>query len=299
VRRFLLPLGLLCAVVAAIVVGALEPWKSHEREHELEWIEAFAAWSDRIDTAYFDANDAVASKCASAFSAEVGEAPKRLRRAKQLALEGCAALRRSIDSGDLDDADDWYALRDDVIADLSDRRAAVAAPTRSAELEAAARPYAGRDPIVLCWSDKQWDELSEEWALISVDELWPIGFADPNTGQIHLAPEICGPLGRFFGGNYAPHLNEESLDLAIALVTLAHEAEHLRSPEASEADVECVAMQRVRDLVQTEGRSESYIKLMGGLALDVAYPNNPPKYRTKRCHDGGALDIRPETTVWP
>jgi hypothetical protein len=190
-------------------------------------------------------------------------------------------------------------VRDAVLADLTDRRALVASPKRSPELAAEATPLAGTRPEVLCWSSRNWDELAEEWRLIRVDELWPIGFADRATGRIHLAPQICDPLHRFFGSNYAPKLNAESLDLATALVTLAHEAEHLRSPEASEAEVECVAIQRVRDLVRAAGRPRSYENLMAGLAWDVGYPDVPPEYRTAQCHDGGGLDVRPGTSVWP
>jgi hypothetical protein len=82
-------------------------------------------------------------------------------------------------------------------------------------------------------------------------------------------------------------------------VTLAHEAEHLRSPDASEADVECVAIQRVRDLVRAAGRSPSYQELMAGLAWDVGYPDLPEDYRTAACRDGSKLDVRPETSIWP
>lgn len=38
---------------------------------------------------------------------------------------------------------------------------------------------------------------------------------------------------------------------------------------------------------------------MSGLAWDVGYPNELPEYRTESCHDGGRLDVRPETTIWP
>jgi hypothetical protein len=94
-------------------------------------------------------------------------------------------------------------------------------------------------------------------------------------------------------------LNEESLGLAYALVVLAHEAEHLRSPDADEAAVECVAIQRVRDLVRDAGRGAAYQELMAGLAWEVGYPDMPPEYRTARCHDGSELDVRPDTDVWP
>jgi hypothetical protein len=138
-------------------------------------------------------------------------------------------------------------------------------------------------------------ERERELAWLEALAAWMAG----DTGTIDLAPETCEPLHRFFGGDYAPDLNEASFDLAIALVTLAHEAEHLRRHEASEADVECVAIQRVRDLVRAAGRAKPYEDLMAGLAWDVGYPGVPPEYWTARCRDGSRLDVRPATTVWP
>ena len=29
------------------------------------------------------------------------------------------------------------------------------------------------------------------------------------------------------------------------------------------------------------------------------YPRNPPGYRTQLCHDGGPLDLNPESDRWP
>jgi hypothetical protein len=45
--------------------------------------------------------------------------------------------------------------------------------------------------------------LSEEWSMVKVDELWPIGFADQERSRIHLAPYVCNPLQRFFSSDYA------------------------------------------------------------------------------------------------
>ncbi len=299
-RTLFVTLGLLVVTAALISLAAWEPWKSREREHEVAWIEAYAAWSDRIDAGLSSGDYLPGAECEEEYAREVGDPPGRLAAAAEIVLAGCKRLRNSIAASDLQaGSEEWYSVRDAVLADLTDRRARVASPERSPELAAQAASLAGTHPEVLCWSSTNWHELAEEWSLIQVDELWPIGFADQEGGRIHLAPEICGPLHRFFSGSYAPNLNDDSLVLATALVTLAHEAEHLRSPEFTEAQVECVAIQRVRDLVRASGRKRSYEDLMTGLAWDVGYPNVPPEYRTAECHDGGALDVRPETSVWP
>ena len=299
-RTLLVPIGLLLVIGAVIAVAAWEPWRSHEREHEVDWLTAYAAWSDRIDAGLADGDNAPGANCEKAYAEEVGKPPPRLAPAARIALSGCRQLQHALDdSVPSVGGSEWHGVRNAILVDLTDRRTRASAPDRSPELAAQAAPLAAEDPEVLCWSSTNWEELSEEWRLIRVDELWPIGFADLQGGRIHLAPQICGPLHRFFGGDYAPSLNLQSLELAIALVTLAHEAEHLRSPAATEAQVECVAIQRVRDLVRSAGRSASYEDLMTGLAWDVGYPNVPPSYRTAECHDGSELDVRPNTSEWP
>jgi hypothetical protein len=99
----------------------------------------------------------------------------------------------------------WYETRRRVIGHLIERRRKSAQPDASAELARRAAPLAGRErPRAYCWSSAEWDELNEEWRLVIDDELWLLGFADPDTDSIHLAPEVCDPLQRFFGGDYAP-----------------------------------------------------------------------------------------------
>lgn len=296
--RLLLPVGFLALFAAVLAVAAWEPWASQERERELAWLEAYAAWSDRIDAGLDGGDSYAAANCAETYAAEVGEPPARLAGAGRIALAGCRRLSRSVTSTS-GDPGGWGDVRHEVLADLTERRTEAAAPARSRELAVRAAPLADTRPEVLCWTSADWDELNEEWQLIDLGEFWVVGFADADTDRVHLAPHVCDPLHRFFGSDYAPNLNEESLVLAEALVTLAHEAEHLRSPDAPEADVECVAIQRVRDLVRAAGRGQAYEDLMTGLAWDVGYPDVPPEYRTARCEDGGELDVRPATTVFP
>jgi hypothetical protein len=134
-------------------------------------------------------------------------------------------------------------------------------------------------------------ERTEHW--------WPAGFADTNSNRAHLSSHVCRPLSRFVYGEYAPFGNTQSLELAEALVVFAHEAEHLYDPRASEARVECLAMQDVRELVIRSGRSRSYASEMAGLAYDIAYPGLDGTYKSRHCRDGGRLDRHPDSKVWP
>jgi hypothetical protein len=159
---------------------------------------------------------------------------------------------------------------------------------------------AGRKVQVRCWSEDDWEIVSAEWrAMTDRKEWWPLGFADTNSNRAHLSSQVCRPLALFAYGRYAPFGNTESLQLAEALVVFAHEAEHLYDPKASEARVECLAMQHVRGLVTRSGRSRSYSNEMAALAYEIAYPRLDSTYRSRHCRNGGLLDRHPGSKVWP
>lgn len=290
--------GLLTAV--ALVLGAWV-WAAggDERQRELEWLRALAAWSDRIDERIDGSDLYPAANCSDSYAIQVGEPPERLKEADRRARLACRSLSRWVQTDDDWPPAHWPQLRDDVIGVLTERRRPDSA-TESAELVHYATPLAHvDDPEVYCWNAGGWAALNEEWEVVESDEFRLDGFADPVGGTIDLAAYVCDPLHRFFGGDYTPNLNEASLELAAALVTLAHEAEHLRRPKAEEDAVECVALQRARDLVRAAGRGRPYQELMAGLAWDVAYPDMPDDYRTSRCRNGGPYDVRPQSAVWP
>jgi hypothetical protein len=159
---------------------------------------------------------------------------------------------------------------------------------------------AGHRVQLNCWSEDDWEVVSAEWqGQGGREDWWPAGFADPNTNSAHLSSHVCRPLSRFVYGRYEPFGNTQSLELAEALVVLAHEAEHLYDPKASEARVECLAMQHVREIVTQSGRSGSYANEMAGLAYEIAYPHLDSAYRSRHCRNGGRLDRHPDSNVWP
>jgi hypothetical protein len=171
--------------------------------------------------------------------------------------------------------------------------------THERDLSKHAASIAGRRAEVNCWPEASWTPLVDHFQLIVRDEFWLAGLASPASGRIDLAPTVCEPLRMFFRGNYSPILNLQSFELAEAIVVLAHEAEHLRTPAESEAVVECHALQRVRSLVRRAGRRSGYQNEMAGLAWDVGYPQQLADYRTRLCRDGGGLDLHPRSTIWP
>jgi hypothetical protein len=153
---------------------------------------------------------------------------------------------------------------------------------------------------VRCWSERDWEVVSAEWEKVTDQEhWWAAGFADTSSYRAHLAPQVCRPLALFTYGRYAPYGNTESYELAEALVVFAHEAEHLYDPKASEARVECLALQHVRGLVTRSGRSRAYANELAELAYHIAYPRLDSKYHSRHCRNGGRLDRNPDSAVWP
>jgi hypothetical protein len=94
------------------------------------------------------------------------------------------------------------------------------------------------------------------------------------------------------------------LDSAFAVAVLMHEAAHLDEDcltglAGAEARAECWAAQRVRPAARRVG-------VPGGVARDLASafseevdPTLHARSRAPLCRNGGPLDVRPSSDVWP
>src|SRR5207237_1218081 len=105
-----------------------------------------------------------------------------------------------------------------------------------------ATELAGRPTEARCWSPRDWDvvvhELHAFYGEAADREL--AGFAEPaisRSARIHLAPYVCSELSLAH-----PSL---TVDLSFAVDVIAHESQHIFSPNGSEADTECASMQRI------------------------------------------------------
>jgi hypothetical protein len=283
-RKLVAPVALLAVTAGVLALFVWSPWQSRTRDHELEWLRAYASWSD-------DVEGSSREECTAALAREVGAPPSdRLRPAADIAREACAG------PGEPEHLQD---VRWRVRSSLIDSRFTEASTTDEPDLAGAVRDVA-RDVVhVSCWRARDWRPLEEDLNLVDREEYWLLGFADPPRSRIHLSPDVCDPLRRFFETAYQPYLSTQALDLAQAVQTLAHEAEHLRDPYASEAEVECYALQDVRHLVLDRGRGRGYANELAGLAWEIGYPRDLPSYQTRRCRDGGPLDRNPRSPVWP
>jgi hypothetical protein len=85
---------------------------------------------------------------------------------------------------------------------------------------------------------------------------------------------------------------------AIALDVLAHESWHLEGNQ-NEAVTECYAQQTVGFVATKLGSDDVQARGLARLVHLLVYPHMPEDYRSAECRDGGALDLRPDSSAWP
>lgn len=152
---------------------------------------------------------------------------------------------------------------------------------------------------VRCWSERDWPVVEQDVdaytnGAVAGDLL---GVSSENA-PLHLSPAVCGPLSALAYAKRRPSAGHAIRALARAVVVLGHESEHSLGT-VNEAVVECRAMQRIRATARLLGASKRYADRLAAVFWKDVYPHVPPRYRTPRCRDGGPLDLRPESPVWP
>jgi hypothetical protein len=84
----------------------------------------------------------------------------------------------------------------------------------------------------------------------------------------------------------------------IAVHVLAHESEHLAGI-TTESVAECYSVQTTERAAELLGATRAQArKLALRYAIEI-YPRMPDDYRSDECHDGGRLDLHPDSTRWP
>ena len=83
-----------------------------------------------------------------------------------------------------------------------------------------------------------------------------------------------------------------------AVHTLAHEAWHLAGV-TSEAITECRALQTTAWTAVQLGATRREAHAVARYVALYMYPSLPADYQSPHCRDGGDLDLRPQTTIWP
>jgi hypothetical protein len=178
-------------------------------------------------------------------------------------------------------------------------------------LGAVATELTGRPVHVRCESLWHW--------LVNVDgNLGDVPFPDGRAaGYTNLTRGMCGELdrfrsrsehaelaclaqhdwSRFRGEASALACSEQANDMAEALITLTHEAMHLRG-WADEAVAQCYALQEVAFTVERLGGS----RVEGAAVADymlALQPWMPTEYQSAECGPGRALDLHAEPPAFP
>ena len=117
-----------------------------------------------------------------------------------------------------------------------------------------------------------------------------------------LAPETCKALRHLDRVDFSCLDREDcgykEFKAAWAAHTLAHEAFHLHGFQ-DEGRTECYALQNTAFVAERLGVAAERAKQLQAWIYVKGYPNEPEDYRSANCYDGGPLDLRPDSPVFP
>ena len=163
-----------------------------------------------------------------------------------------------------------------------------------------AETISGRDTEVRCWSQYDWTQLRREitsrWSLD--DDPGPYGaFTSLDRERINLSPPVCGPLEDLVYRGLDPDVDWDELSWAVSL--LSHESMHVSGID-QEAAAECDGVQRIPETARALGVDEPDARILASRYWSRWYvTQDDPEYRSSECHDGGRLDLHPDSHVWP
>jgi hypothetical protein len=287
--------GALLTVVIALALMAsligLFFWSPWEGPTEADWLSSYRAWSDSIEGSLGGGGAGSRASCESSFDEQVGDPPRdRLAPVALAARRGCARLS----------SEGWKSARADVVRALADVHGAVAPPRYRPDFSEIARSSVGVQAKVYCWRPQAWEPFSQHDALVRAGkEISLKGFADAPRDRIDLEPGVCAALGRYVRRIRPPDLSYENFELAEALVVLTHQAERLKSPSTSEAELECYAVQHVRPLIRAARWGPGFQTEIALHAWDLAYTQLPAHFRAPACRNNGPLDRHRASNAWP
>jgi hypothetical protein len=122
------------------------------------------------------------------------------------------------------------------------------------------------------------------------------------AGHTDLAPETCKALRHFDRVDFScigrGDCGFRQFNAAWAAHTLAHESFHLRGYE-DEGVTECYALQNTAFVAERLGVPTKQALALQAWVYDKGYPNEPEDYHSAQCYNGGPLDLRPNSNVFP
>jgi hypothetical protein len=153
---------------------------------------------------------------------------------------------------------------------------------------------------VRCWSKDDWKKVIDESSAFTVEPgVHPaetFGFV-LGGDRANLSPVVCAALDDLVYREQRPAGGAELRRLALGLVVLTHETEHVTGV-ALEAEAECYAMQDAPDVGMALGLTKAYARKLAETYWRTEYPRDPPRYRSKQCRNDGALDLYRDD-LWP
>jgi hypothetical protein len=158
------------------------------------------------------------------------------------------------------------------------------------KLTAVASRLAHRHVPVYCWSEAGWRRLTRRLGAAAA------GITRPRPLRIDISPVPCATLHEMRG--VASQQQYPSYDPSIGLIVLAHESQ-LAAGVHSEAVAECYGMQRMADTAVLLGVGRQFGHDYAIQYWSVAYQSHHDRYFTPKCRNGGPLDLRPRSNVWP
>lgn len=152
--------------------------------------------------------------------------------------------------------------------------------------------------VVHCWSVDDWPKRASEIVRRSPHAgmlgAWR-AYTSGRPRTINLSPQICEQLSKLVDGR---RLDTEPDAYAWAIATFSHEVQHVGGIDG-ETEADCYGMQSIARTAQALGRTRADGRYLAVRYLRHWYAWSQPPYWSAECQDGGALDLHPETEVWP
>ena len=272
------------------------------RPVEAQWVTRASVYLASLAGARTAVSPGALRECEDELDSQLGEPPgRRLDDLHELVVTACRKLRRSaVDAERTADVQRETAEGERLLrlarAAVAPHAAPLAASSVHTLLSSVASQLVGREVTVRCWSPRAWRAIVER-ELVRTEFGALAGLAGFEQEAVQLAPRVCGSLERL---EPARRGRVPRVDSALAVGVLSHQVVHLASdgPD-NEAGVECHGMQRIAEAARLLGLAGADAERLAGVYLAVVYRRHRPRYRSPECRNGGKLDVRPKSDVWP
>jgi hypothetical protein len=289
---------------------------STEPATEDQWLGHYALWVTDLRVALLHQDRDTLARCTKTLAEKLGDAPAEVRTAKRILESACERFAAGATAEDENRAFREWSQAAVLVRDANGRLTHPQAMERlPLPVGTGVREESHIEPLftrvandlaapaseVRCWSRTDWPKLQRETFGRTLNLA---GFASPQYKRANLASDICDSLATIAYTDRRP-TGSEQLRVAFAVTTLMHEAGHLNESGdffgagQNEPLAECWGMQHIRQAARRLGAVRAYADELAERYWTEIYPTRPADYRTNKCRDGGAYDVRKESAIWP